>query len=334
MTKLRAGVIGLGVGERHAAAYDGLGDCDLVALCDFNEERLEAARLRWPAAEHTRNAKDLIEDSSIDLLSIASYDNYHFEQADAALKLGKHVFVEKPVCLHADEASRLRGRLAERPNLRLSSNHILRRCPRFRALKRRIDKGRLGRVFHLDGEYCYGRRHKITHGWRSRMEHYSAVCGAAIHIVDLFLWFVGERVTEVAAFGNDIATRGTEFRYNGCVTSILRFEGGATANVTANLACVRPHFHGVSVYGTAATFVNGPDYGRLFTSSDEAVEPERLIDAYPASDKGELAAAFAGAVLSGNAPEVSADEVFDAVSVCFAMDEASRTGQTTLVRYA
>jgi len=55
------------------------------------------------------------------------------------LATGKHVFVEKPLCETAAELAAIRAALARRPELRLSTNLILRRTPRFRALKSRIE---------------------------------------------------------------------------------------------------------------------------------------------------------------------------------------------------
>ena len=50
-----------------------------------------------------------------------------------------------------------------------------------------IAAGELGELFHLEGDYDYGRRHKLTDGWRGRIPYYSVVLGGAIHMVDLLL---------------------------------------------------------------------------------------------------------------------------------------------------
>ena len=86
-------------------------------------------------------------------------------------------------------------------------------------------------------------------------------------------WLAGERVAEVAAFGNRIATAGTGFRFDDMVVAILRFESGLVGKVAANFGCVFPHFHLLLVYGTAATFENGFEGGRIWNSREPDAAP-------------------------------------------------------------
>ena len=95
MTKLRVGVIGLGVGKNHIKAFDGHPNCELAAICDFSEEKLSILKRLCPDAKRTRKAQEILEDPAIDIVSIASFDDYHFEHASKAIQNGKDVFVEK-----------------------------------------------------------------------------------------------------------------------------------------------------------------------------------------------------------------------------------------------
>lgn len=326
--RLRAGVIGLGVGEAHAAAYAAHPDCDLAAVCDLDPARLDQVHASHPEARAAGDPAEILTDPGIDVVSIASYDDAHFEQVRTALEHGKHVFVEKPICLHADEARELR-RLAEaRPDVKLSSNLVLRGSPRFRELKRLVDDGRLGELFYVESAYDYGRLSKITEGWRGDLPFYSVVLGGGVHVVDLLLWLTGRQVTGVTARGNRIATRGTKFRFDDLVVATLEFEGGLLGTVTANFGSVMPHFHELKLFGTEATFVNGLPDATLHTRDGSV-----LVDApYPGVDKGDLVGPFVDAVLAGSEPPIPADEVFAAMSVCFAIDEAARTREAVEVR--
>ena len=105
MDELRAGIIGLGVGEKHILAFDGHPNCKVAAICDFSEEKLSASAKLCPGARCTRNAKEILDDSTINIVSIASFDNYHFEQTSRAIRNRKHVFIEKPLCLYLDRKS-------------------------------------------------------------------------------------------------------------------------------------------------------------------------------------------------------------------------------------
>ena len=322
---MRVGIIGLGVGEAHIQGYQQHPRCEVVALCDLLPEKLTVAREKYAGVRTTENADEVLEDSDIDVISIASYDNYHFDQIEKAIQNGKHIFVEKPVCLYEEEALKIRSLLSERPHLKLSSNFILRMSPRFRLLKQMVRKGIFGDFFYAEGDYNYGRVHKITEGWRGQIDFYSVVYGGAVHLIDLILWLTGDRVVEVVAYGNQIATKGSGFRYNDLVVSLLKFQSGMVAKIAANFGCVFPHFHGLSLYGTKATFVNGPDAGMLYDSSDPEKKPRKIEAPYPGIPKGALLYNFVDSILNGSTAEVSTQEVFETMSVCFAIEKAART---------
>jgi predicted dehydrogenase len=317
---LRAGVIGLGVGEQHVAGYLAHPACEVAAVCDLDEEKLAAQRARDPLVRTTRDADELLADPEIDVVSVASYDDVHYKHVRKALEAGKHVFVEKPLCHHTEEAVELHRLLSERPELRLSSNLVLRASPRFRELKERIARGGLGELYYVEADYDYGRLHKLTQGWRGDLEFYSVVYGGAVHVVDLLLWLTGDRVVEVSARGNRIASRDSKFRFNDLVVATLEFESGLLGKVTANFGCVMPHFHALQVFGTGATFVNGLDRATLYTRDGA----ETIETAYPGVTKDALVHGFVDAILDGGQPPVTADEVFAGMAVCFAIEASVR----------
>lgn len=333
MKRLRAGVIGLGVGEQHIAGYQSHPHCEVVALCDFSDEKLAMAKAKYPGIRLTRQAGEVLQDPEIDVVSIASYDNYHYEQIVQAINNDKHVFAEKPLCLYESEATDIRRLLQEKPHLKMSSNLILRMSPRFRWLKQMIADGDMGQLFYVEGDYDYGRVHKITDGWRGKIDFYSVVYGGGVHIIDLLLWLTGDQVIEVAAYGNNLATRGTSFRYNDIVVSILKFQSGMVGKVTANFGGVSPHFHALSIYGTKATFVNGLEYGTLFESRDPAQGGRKITAPYPGTQKGDLIYSFVDSILNRSQAEVTLEDIFKTMSVCFAIEKATHQSDSVVVRY-
>ncbi len=302
-------------------------------MCDFSEAKRDKARHAYPSVAVRESSESVLTDPDIDVVSIASYDNYHYEQVVQALEHGKHVFVEKPLCFRAEEARHIRTLLNERPCLTLSSNLILRMCPRFAALREAIRRGEYGDLFLVEGDYHYGRLHKITEGWRGAIECYSVVHGGAIHIVDLLLWLTDSRIVEVSAVGNRVASRGSQFRFNDAVVAALRFDNGVIGKVGVSYGCVRPHFHGLSIHGTRATFVNGWPDGWRFESRDPRVAPTRIVDAYPGVHKGDLLASFIDAILDARDAVVNTEDVFRTMSVCLAIEEAVHTGTVQPVEY-
>ena len=325
---MHAAVIGLGVGERHIAGYETDPRCRVVALCDIDPAKLADVGARHPRRQLTTDPFAVLADPAIDVVSIASYDDAHHAQIMAALSADKHVFVEKPLCLHENELADIRRELKARPKLRLSSNLILRRSPRFARLRERLRAGELGTPYHAEADYNYGRLSKIVEGWRGRIPYYSVVHGGAIHMIDLIMWLLDERPRAVSAFGNAIATRGTSFRFDDCVVALMKFRSEATAKVTANFGCVFPHHHNLSIYGTAATFVHDRQGARIYTSRDPAAEPQVVDDPYPGADKGDMVPAFVAAILDGGEPEVRASDVVDAMSVSLAIEQAAALENT------
>ena len=331
---LKAGIIGLGVGERHIASYQSDARCQVVALCDMNPKRLQEVGANNPDCRLTQNAEEILTDPEIDVVSIASYDTYHCEQVVTAVKAGKHVFVEKPLCLHDEEFECIDAALLQHPDVQLSSNLILRRAPQFQLVKERIESGEFGRLFYLEGDYNYGRIQKITEGWRGQIPFYSVSHGGAIHLIDLILWLSGGQVEKVLAVGNQIATETTQFQYPDLVTALLKFEDGMTAKVSANFGCVCPHHHALAVYGTQASFIHNFQGGAFYQSRDPKDPAEKVHLAYESSQKGGVQQAFVGQILDGTPAEVSKGDVMNAMAVSLAVERSLRSHDWESVRYA
>ncbi|MHA1936597.1 MAG: Gfo/Idh/MocA family protein [Candidatus Thorarchaeota archaeon] len=333
MKKLNVGIIGLGVGEQHIDGYRRHIACEVKALCDFSDEKIEWAKQKYPGMRIVKEAAEIIENPDINIISVASYDNYHYEQVLSAVTHNKHVFVEKPVCLHERELVHIREVLRERPHIKISSNLILRRCPRFLNLKTAIQEGAYGSLFYVEADYNYGRIQKITEGWRGKVEDYSVVHGGAIHMVDLLLWLTGDEVSEVAAFGTNIATQGTQFQYNDTVVSLLKFKSGIIGKVGANFSCVLPHFHHLAIFGTKKTFINGRPNALVYESRDPEREPVEVRTPYPGYDKGDLIYSFVQSIVDGTEAEITKDDVFKAMSVCLAIEKAQAESGIATVKY-
>ena len=333
---LGAGVIGLGVGERHIAGFEARPECRVVALCDIDPAKREMAKARYPHMRIYERAEELIDDPRVNIVSIASYDDAHYGQLCRALELGKHAFVEKPLCVREEELSDIRARLGRRPELRISSNLILRKAPRFADLKSRVEAGAMGRVYYLEGDYDYGRLQKLDGTWRGSMPGYSVMLGGGVHLVDLVLWLMaGRRPVEAMAMGNRIssAEAGIPFSSDDLTVGLLRFDDGAIAKVSANFGSVRPHYHRLIVYGTRGTFENGPDAGCYWFERDPALPPEPATLPYPGAAKGDLIPSFVDAVLGRGQAEVGNAEVLDCMSVCMALDRSRSDRRPVAIRY-
>ncbi|MCX7157468.1 MAG: Gfo/Idh/MocA family oxidoreductase [Rhodocyclales bacterium] len=324
MQRLRAGVIGLGVGERHIHGFRRAAAVDVVALCDMDLQKQSMAREKYPECRMYTHADDLLADPEIDVVAIASYDHHHAAQIVKAFDSGKHVFSEKPLCLRDEELRAIKEALSRNPGVRLSTNTVLRMSPRFRDLRGRIQNGELGRLYYAEADYNYGRLFKLREGWRGQIPDYSVMLGGGVHVVDLMLWLSGRRVVEVIASGNKICSAGYGFSTPDMVVAILRFDDGMLGKVTANFGCVYPHFHKVLIYGTEATFENGIESASLFRSRDRDVPPDRIDTPYPGIDKGDLIPGFIDAIRGIGHAEIEEEDLFATMEVCLAIDKSWR----------
>jgi len=250
------------------------------------------------------------------------------------LRAGKHIFVEKPLCTELSQLAELKALWAKsRGRLKIGSNLVLRTAPAYRALKRKIREGELGALYALDGDYLYGRLHKITEGWRGEASDYSDMLGGGIHLVDLTLWLTGERPSRASAAGNRISTAGSGFRYDDFRAATLEFDSGLVARISANFGCVHAHQHVVRVFGTRATFLHDDQGPRLHASREPGHAPLRLdLPALPAG-KGELIPEFLDAVSGAQGYDGVTQSFFDGIAICLACDLAAQRRSPQDIEY-
>lgn len=328
---MRAGVIGLGIGEQHIIGYLEAG-ADVVAICDQDLRKLSEVLERYPSCRAYSSADSFFEAGGMDVVSIASYDHHHAHQVLQAIENGLHVFSEKPLCTTIEELDLIRRAMQRRPEVRLSSNTILRMSERFRDIRDRVKAGDLGALYSVEADYNYGRLHKVTSGWRGCIPDYSVMLGGGIHVVDLLIWIVESRVIDVIAIGNKLCSEGASFKTPDMVSALLRFENGTVGKVSANFGCVYPHFHKLSLYGTHGTIENGITGGVLLRSRDPAASPERLTSAYPGVSKGDLLPRFLDSIRCGGNSEVSEADVLSTIATCLAIDRSLTTGKPEVVK--
>jgi predicted dehydrogenase len=332
--KLGVAVVGLGVGEQHARAYRANGRCELRWLLDLDRDRANDLAAKLGAVGVACSYEQILDDRTVQVVSIATYDDAHCAQVVAALEAGKHVFVEKPLCRTLDELRAIKAAWSRRQGeLRLATNLVLRAAPLYRWLRQTHQEGRLGRLYGIDGEYLYGRLAKITEGWRKDVVDYSVIAGGGVHLIDLMLWIAGERPATVFAAGNRICTEGTGFAYPDYVAATLQYPSGLVGRVTANFGCVHRHHHVLRLYGTAATFLYDDAGARLHQSRDPALAARPVsLPALPAS-KGDLIGPFLASILDGDQAGSDPQPFFDGLSICIACDQSLRSGSVVRVNY-
>src|SRR5262249_37440508 len=103
-TMIGIGVIGYGYwGPNLVRNFTDILDARVVHVCDLREERLALVRQRYPWVATTTRYTDVIADSRVDAIVIATPVSSHFQLAMAALRSGRHVLIEKPLAATAKE---------------------------------------------------------------------------------------------------------------------------------------------------------------------------------------------------------------------------------------
>jgi predicted dehydrogenase len=343
---LRWGVIGLGIGEQHATTINVSPSMQLTALCDLSSDALASVGRRFDSAVRFTDEFELIRSGAVDAVVIASYDNRHAEAIVAALDSGIHVFCEKPIATSRRQLEEVVEALNRNPSLHLMTNTLLRRSPRFAWLKDQIASGGMGSVYHAELTYLYGRLSKVLEGWRGNDHDYSVTLGGTIHLIDLLMWLVDERPQSLMGIGGSTGTSRSALYdpdrhlVQDLRMALMEFPSGITAAVSANYACVLPHFHRVEVYGTSGTFMNVPplssspeDSAAYLYSSRDPDEPPLCIDLpYPAVPKSALIPRFVRTIRGGD-PEISEQAIVEAVAVALAVDDAVLSGEPVVVSY-
>jgi predicted dehydrogenase len=332
MKKINVGVIGLGVGFHHLKYYLGNKKCNVVKVCDFDKKKIFNLKKKYKKISYCYNDKDLINDKNINLISIASYDNFHFEQIVNCLLNNKHIFVEKPLCLNQFEYKRIKDIIAKRPKLKLSSNFVLRNSPQFVKLKKLIKKNYFGKIFYINSEYNYGRIHKLSE-WRGSIPYYSVMHGGGLHLIDLALFLTNKKAVTVVASGNKISTSNSNFKHDDCVSAIIKYEDNLLMSVTSNFGCVTPHHHTISVYGTKMSFIQKYNDASIFTSRDKNTNIETMSIKYKNEEKSKILDSFVNSILFKKKALVSKKQTLESMAISIAINKSLKSKKWEKIKY-
>ena len=190
---IRLGLVGIGRAGWTMQCVELQGKEDkfrFVAACDILPERRKQMAERYGCRTYER-IEDFLRDPKVEMVSIASRSVDHYKHAVLALKAGKHVFLEKPMCATYAEAARLK-QLAARSRGKLYIRHNRRNEPAFLHICELIASGILGDVFEIKlARTSYSRRND----WQTLTEFAGGqMLNWGPHIVDHALRMLGSPV--------------------------------------------------------------------------------------------------------------------------------------------
>jgi len=132
----------------HARVYADMEEVQLLAVADSNAEIAQKVAKKYNAKAYA-DFRNLLDDETIEAVSIAVPTSMHKEVALAALQKKKHVLLEKPIALTEQEAQEIIA-CSIQNKVKLMIGHIERFNPAVRELKRRLHRGDLGQIYKID----------------------------------------------------------------------------------------------------------------------------------------------------------------------------------------
>ncbi len=178
VTTMGVAVVGYGpfggMGYTHGLACTETEGLELVAAVDTSPERLEAARVDFPELRMYDDATTMATDDSVDVAIIATPPVFHAPLALELLRAGKHVVLEKPMCLTLEQADELLA-VADAAGKTLTVHQSRRWDRDYLALASAIERGRVGEVFNIE-TFVGGFEHPCR-AWHSE----DTVSGGAVY---------------------------------------------------------------------------------------------------------------------------------------------------------
>lgn len=251
--KLGVAIHGVGqVAYAHAASWLKNPHAKIVSVGSRRKESAQrlACKLGLDCTIH-ESYEQVLADHRVDIVNLSGPNQVHTPQGIAAAQAGKHLLMEKPMCLSMDENRALREAVAK-AGVRSVVSFVLRWNPLFENLKSLLAAGAVGKLFYIEVDYWHGLAQWWS-GWE--WGHTQASGGSTMllggcHAVDAIRWFAGQEIVEVSAFANNVKNN---FEFPANVVAILKFADGAIGKTAALFDAEMPYAFNIDLAGTEGT---------------------------------------------------------------------------------
>lgn len=334
MKKINCAVIGMGVGARHADFYNSYNYTNLVKIYEIDKNKWKNIQKRYPKVKLVDNENQIFNDPNIDLISLASYDNYHFSQILKAAKYKKNIFVEKPICLLLKQLKIIKKNVLK-SKIIMSCNFVLRENKQFKEIEKNIQKKRIGKIYFIEGDYNYGRAEKIENGWRGKISNFSVTHGGAIHMIDLILWYLKELPIDVVSSGNKLVIKNKHFKSNDFTIGILNFKSGKIVKITSNFGCVSPHHHAFKIFGDKGSIIHDMRGGLLVNSRNKKKKPKIFDLKTSNKQKANILKSFVNDIINNRKKKLKENfnNIINSMLVSLAIDKSIKKRKKILINY-
>ena len=322
VSRVRFGLIGAGshVKDALVPVLKGIADAEIVSVCTQRGINAKALAARVGAATCTTDYRDVLADGTVNAVLIGTRHNLHAEIVLAALRAGKHVFVEKPLCLTAAELDEIAALYAEKAKagLRLAVGFNRRFSPHF--IKAR--------------EFLGGRRNPLVMTYRVNAgalpaDHWTQdpdvgggrIIGEGCHFVDYLQALSGGRAVSVQA--SAIAEHGSGIVADQAILSLTFSDGSVGTVIYAAGGDTALAKERCEVFGDGKSIVMDD-----FARSEFYTRGRRTVFKTGSRDKGFEAQmkAFCASLLDGEADGMAFDGILSVTRACLAAVESMADG--------
>lgn len=218
MNQKKVSVVIAGLGGRGHDIYGAYAaehpeEVEIAAIADPRPDRLETARREWniPAERCFSSAEELFAQGKLaDAAVIATQDRQHVAHAEAALRNGYHLLLEKPVAIDIEGCLEVL-RLARKFRRHVVVCHVLRYTPFYNTIKQFIEQGRIGEVVTIQAMEQVGYWHHahsyVRGNWRRADESSPMILAKCCHDMDILIWLTGKRAKSVSSYGSNYLFR-------------------------------------------------------------------------------------------------------------------------------
>lgn len=340
-------VIGYGpkhnFGWAHSAWIAATPELKLVGVCDQDPARTAAAAEMFPGIKTYTDVNDVWRDEEVQLVSLVTPHFTHCPLTLAAFAAGKHVVVEKAMCLTVAEATAM-IEAGKRAGKMLAVHHNRRHDGNYRRIEEIVRSGVLGEVFHI--ELTAGGYWEPQNGWyREKATSGGGFYYWGPHAVDWVLNLVPSRIAGVNGFFHKLVWHSMSNEDQ--TRAIIRFENGCVADITwSTIAAVggKPLWRilgtkgGLLDSGAGGNVgyekeIRGPVGGSLqvVTIGEDGRHEETVP--YRESDWDQYWQAIADHLLRGGPVPVTGEFGRRVIGVFEAAEQSSASGQTVAVPY-
>ena len=192
MRKFNWAILGTGVIAREMAAALNQVNGEIYAVSNRNIEKAQAFAKEFNISKFYTDSNEMINDSNVDILYIATPHNLHYEYLLKALKSGKHVLCEKAITVNAKQLDEVIS-IAKEKNLVVAEAMTLFHMPLYKKLKEIVDSGAIGKVKMVQVNFGSCKEYDVTNRFFSKELAGGALLDIGVYAVSFARYFLEKK---------------------------------------------------------------------------------------------------------------------------------------------